>query len=68
MVRVITKQYAQSMERIKTAISVPTCVQGACIVDRNLFYDAFDFEEDLVPPDWTTLKVCHYAPGNASVM
>jgi len=68
MVRVITKQYAQSLESKKTAISLPPGVLGGCILDGSLFFEVLDLGEDRLWPDWKTLKICHYAPGHASVM
>lgn len=68
MVRVITKQYALSVERKKTAVTTPAGVQGGFLLDGSLFFDVFDLGEDRLWPDWSTLKVCHYAPGHASAM
>jgi len=68
MVRVITKQYAQSLERKNTAVTVPAGVQGGFLINDSLFLEVFDLGEDLVYPDWSTLKVCYYSPGHASVM
>jgi len=68
MVRVVTRPYAISAAETKSPISLPSPILTACVLDGSILWEDVDVGEDQLWPDWSSLRVCHYAPGHASVM
>lgn len=65
--RLVTVRQALRLAAQKLSISVASPITYAFLLDSSLNEIAIGAKDSLVP-DWSTLVVCHYQAGHASVM
>lgn len=65
--RLVTARHALRMAAQNLSISVASPIINAFLLDSSL-NDITPGEKDSLIPDWSTLVVCHYQAGHASVM
>ncbi|TVY48103.1 Protein fluG [Lachnellula occidentalis] len=66
--RVATKSFALSLRRTDSSITTPSPLLTAMIIDNSLLFEDIEVGQDELFADWSSLKVCHYAPKHAMVM
>jgi glutamine synthetase len=68
MVRLATKSFALSLARKGKGVTIASPILTALTIDNTLRVENLDVGEDEVFPDWSSLKVCYYAPKYAFAM
>lgn len=66
--RVATKSFALSLGRKDSPLTIPSPILTALIIDDSLLFEDIEVGQDELFADWSSLKVCHYAPKHAMVM
>jgi hypothetical protein len=65
---VATKSFALSLGRKGSALTTPSPILTALIIDNSMLAEDAEVGQDELFLDWSSLKVCHYAPKHAIVM
>jgi glutamine synthetase len=65
---VATTSFAMSLAEKNQPITMPAGLQHLAVIDGSLLFEDLDIGHDEIWADWSSLKVCYYYPGHASVM
>jgi len=66
--RIATKSFALSLGRKESSLTIQSPILTALILDNSFLFEDFEVGQDELFADWSSLKICHYAPKHAMVM